>query len=244
MKKVYTVAQLIERLERLVNTHTVYATGAFGASIADFPDQCTRYSKNMFNAVYNEDIAAGKTKAYATSDAEVWKNKVITAAKTSPCFAFDCIGMVEAISAWEFSFDKKSVYGGSQYCSNGVDEWGTGSYGIITHCEGVSTDFSNIVPGELLWLNGHVGIYIGDGMEVECTTGWDDCVQKVECWNVKKTGKGRKWDKHGKMPWIDYTAVPVTKYSVEIGDYKTKAEAEKIQSALKVLGTDSKIVTK
>lgn len=34
------------------------------------------------------------------------------------------------------------------------------------------------------------------------------------------------------------------KYAVEIGEFKTKAEAEKIQAALKVLGTNSEIKTK
>ena len=191
MKKVYTVKQLIERLEKLVNTHTVYATGAFGASIADFPDQLKRYRDNTLKA-------CGATEA----------QKVVNAAKTSPCFAFDCIGMVEAISAWEFAWDKNSVYGGTKYKANGVDEWGASKYGMITHCEDVSTDFSKIVPGELLSLDGHVGIYIGNGMAVECTTAWNGNVQKVECWNVKKTGRGRKWDRHGKMPWIDYSEQP------------------------------------
>lgn len=197
MKKIYTAKQLIERLEKLTNTHTVYASGAFGASIADFPKQLERYRKNTL-ATCGE--AAAK--------------KVVSAAEFSPCFAFDCVGMVEAISAWEFAWDKNSVYGGSKYKANDVNEWGAGKYGIITHCEDVSTDFSKIVPGELLWIDGHVGIYIGDGIAVECTTAWTDEVQKTVVTNVRTGVAGehcRKWTKHGKMPWIDYSVQPEKK---------------------------------
>lgn len=213
------VNDFISKLNKALNSNTVYATGGFGASIGNYPSQLDRCYKNTLNK-------CGKTYA----------EKVKTAAKTKPCFAFDCVGLIKGI-LWGWDAKSDDIYGGANYESNGVPDAGAGSSGLISYCKDVSTDFSNIIAGEMLWLDGHVGVYVGDGMAIECTTGWDDKVQKVECWNVKKTGKGRKWTKHGKLPWIEYDS---QKYSVSINGL-TKLEAEEIQKALKVLGTDSVI---
>lgn len=76
---------------------------------------------------------------------------------------------------------------------------------IITKCSGVSTDFSKIEVGELLWTTGHVGVYIGDGLAVECTPSWKNCVQVTAC-NCTKSGYNRRdWKKHGKLPYVSYT---------------------------------------
>ena len=228
---------------KALGSNTVYATGAFGASIGNFSSQAQRYYKNMYNAVYKEDIAAGKSQDYAKKDAEVWGQKVLTAAKTKPCFAFDCVGLVKGI-LWGWDAKADDLYGGADYESNGVPDAGARSDGLISYCKDVTANFSNIVAGEMLWIDGHVGIYIGNGYAIECTTGWNDKVQKTVVTNIKKAGTGehgRKWTKHGKLPWVEYSVTPATTYSVVIGEYKTKAEAEKIQAALKVLGTMSTI---
>ena len=204
-----TISELLSKLDLMLEQTTVYATGAFGASIGNFPAQAKRYADNMYNAVYKEDINAGKTKAYAEQDAETWRQKVYATAKIKPSFAFDCVGVVKAC-AWSWEASPNSVYGGAVYESNGFGDWGSGSGSddIITHCTDVSTDFTKIIAGEMLWKNGHVGIYVGDGMAVECTTAWDNKVQRVECWNVKKTGRGTRWTKHGKLPFVNYGAQP------------------------------------
>lgn len=236
----------LSQCDKALKSHTVYATGAFGASIGDYPDQKTRYSTNMYNTVYKQDKADGYSEADAKKDAKAWAQKVVTAANNPPCWAFDCVGLVKGI-IWGWNAVEKHVYGGAVYKSNGLDDIGAGPDGLISKCTDVSTDFSKIVPGELLWLNGHVGIYVGDGMAIECTTAWDNNVQKVECWNVKKTGRGRAWTKHGKLStWVDYSSVPpvTNKFYVEIGPLNSSSEAISMQSALKTLGTASTIITK
>ena len=77
---------------------------------------------------------------------------------------------------------------------------------MITRCKGVSTNFGDIVPGELLWKTGHVGIYIGNGQAVECTPAWNNCVQITDVQNILATGDrpARTWTKHGRLPWITY----------------------------------------
>lgn len=199
----------------ILNLNTTYATGAFGASIGNFPSQLERYCKN------SPDLA--KT--------------IRERAANPPCFAFDCVGMVKGI-LWGFTGKADSVYGGAAYESNGVPDFGTG---IIDKCSDVSKDFSKIVPGELLWMSGHVGIYIGNGYAIECTSAWDAKVQKTSVTNIKKAGTGehgRKWTKHGKLPYVEYKS---QEYKVEIGPYTNLSDAQKLRDALHILGTEGKI---
>lgn len=184
------VSKFIEQLNKALNSHTVYGSGAFGASIGNFSSQLDRYYKNTLNK-------CGKTYA----------DKLKTEAKTKPCFTFDCCGLIKAI-LWDWDAVADDIYGGAKYESNGVPDTGAGSSGLIKYCTDVSTDFSKIAVGEMLWIDGHVGVYVGDGYAIECTTGWDDKVQKTVVTNIKKAGTGehgRKWTKHGKLPWVDYS---------------------------------------
>jgi hypothetical protein len=77
---------------------------------------------------------------------------------------------------------------------------------MINVCSGVSKDFSNIEVGEVVWMKGHIGVYIGDGLAVECTPKWENKVQITAVGNIgKKTGYNtRTWTKHGKLPYISY----------------------------------------
>lgn len=86
--------------------------------------------------------------------------------------------------------------------------------------------------GEAVWLDGHIGVYIGNGLAVECTPKWANKVQITAVGNIgRKSGyNNRTWVKHGKLPWIDYTvssngtALPkndtdiIRKYTVRKGD--------------------------
>ena len=80
-------------------------------------------------------------------------------------------------------------------------------------CTGVTTDFSNIEVGEILFHKDssgtydHVGIYIGNGLAVESTPIWDDGVQVTAVSNIgSKNGyNSRKWYSHGKLtPLLKY----------------------------------------
>ena len=51
---------------------------------------------------------------------------------------------------------------------------------------------------------GHIGVYIGNGLAVECTPKWDNCVQITAC-NRKVEGYNRRnWTKHGRLPYVTY----------------------------------------
>lgn len=175
-------SEFIQKAKLALDSKTTYATGAFGASIGNFPDQLERYVKNTPKL----------------------ENTIRARAANPPCFAFDCVCMVKGI-LWGWCADEDDVYGGATYKSNGVPDISVNS--IINKCIDVSTDFSKIQAGELLWMNGHVGIYIGNGYAIEATSDWAAKVQKSVVSNIKTAASGeykRTWTKHGKLPWVEY----------------------------------------
>ena len=64
-------------------------------------------------------------------------------------------------------------------------------------------------------MKGHIGIYIGNGLAVECTPAWKNKVQITAVGNIgKKTGYNtRTWTNHGKLNFIKYEKIPDTKPS-------------------------------
>lgn len=124
-------------------------------------------------------------------------------AASADTFGFDCVCMIKAL-LWGWNGDKTKSYGGATYTANGVPDIDADQ--MIQRCKGVSTNFSNIKVGEALWIQGHIGIYIGNGLAVECTPRWKDGVQITAVHNIgTKSGyNGRKWTKHGCLPWVTY----------------------------------------
>lgn len=164
----------------------------------------TIYMKGVFGAPVTESVIKEKTGQYpAWYTAE--RQKKFRSLIGKGYVAFDCICLVKGL-LWNWVGDLKKEYGGATYEANGVPDIGTEA--MIAVCKDVTTDFANIQVGELLWMQGHVGIYIGDGLAVECTTSWKNCVQITAVHNIgKKTGyNGRKWTKHGKLPYVSYPA--------------------------------------
>ena len=118
---------------------------------------------------------------------------------------FDCVILVKAI-LWGWNGNKNHPHGGAIYGSNGV--YDDGANEIINRCKNVSNDFKNISVGELLWMQGHVGVYIGNGQVIECTAAWD---KKVQYSSIGSNGERSRngirkgsWLKHGKLPYIEY----------------------------------------
>lgn len=122
---------------------------------------------------------------------------------TADTFGFDCVCLVKSL-LWGWNGDVNKNYGGASYKSNGVPDVAVD--GLLNVCSGVSDDFTSIAIGEYLWMKGHCGIYVGNGLAVECTPIWADGVQITAVHNIgTKAGyKGRKWAKHGKLPYVTY----------------------------------------
>jgi len=115
---------------------------------------------------------------------------------------FDCVGLIKGVM-WGFP--------NMVYKSNGVPD--VSDQGMWDMCNEKSEDFSNIKPGELLWMKGHVGVYIGEGKGIECTTSWDNKVQITAVSNINAINglHSRKWTGHGKLPFIDYSEITFEK---------------------------------
>ncbi len=58
------------------------------------------------------------------------------------------------------------IYGSNKVHDDSADT-------IINRCKEVSSNFQKIQAGELLLMNGHIGIYIGNGEVIECTAAWE-----------------------------------------------------------------------
>ena len=170
------------------NYKTLYVMGCFGA-----PLNAKNKQRYTHNNAYNMQAS---------------RNKMINSA-TADTFGFDCVCFIKGL-LWGWNGNKNHIYGGAEYCSNKVPDIST--EGLIGVCHDVSTDFSNISVGEVVWLQGHVGLYVGNGLVVECTPAWKNCVQITALANIgTKAGyNSRRWAKHGKMPYIDYKNVTPT----------------------------------
>lgn len=202
--------EFIDKLTKVVKEYkTVYMWGTFGSAVKEsliqdkavqYPEWYTEQRQYLFRKLLG--------KGY---------------------FAFDCVGLIKG-TLWGWSGDKIKANGGATYISNGVVD--TSANGMLKLLYDVSADFKNILMGEAVWMEGHIGIYIGEGKVIECTPIWENGCQITTCLNMKKNGidglKGRKWTKHGKLPWVEYevekpTVKPTQKvvlktYTVKLGD--------------------------
>lgn len=197
MSKVMTSTEFVAKLKDIAtNYKTLYVMGCFGA-----PMNATNKARYRNNNDYNRQPA---------------RQAMIDAA-TADTFGFDCVCLIKGV-LWGWDGNKNAVYGGATYASNGVPDIGADT--MITKCAGVSTDFSKIEVGEAVWKSGHIGVYIGDGLAVECTPAWKNKVQITAVANIgAKSGyNSRTWTKHGKLPYIDYT-----KQEIKFSDVKKDA---------------------
>lgn len=184
MSKVMTNTAFVEKLKDIAtNYKTLYVMGCFGA-----PMNATNKARYKNNNAYNRQPARQAMIEKATADT----------------FGFDCVCLIKGV-LWGWNGNQNAVYGGATYDSNGVPDIGANT--MITKCSGVSTDFSKVEIGEAVWKEGHIGVYIGDGLAVECTPAWKNKVQITAVANMgQKSGyNARTWTKHGKLPYIDYT---------------------------------------
>lgn len=181
MTKIMKASEFIAKITDVAENHkTLYVMGCFGAPMTTANKK--RYTKNH---------------EYNTKASRV---KMINAA-SADTFGFDCVNLIKGI-LWGWVGDKTKTYGGAKYDPKKVAD--TNADGMIKLCSDVSTDFSDIIPGEAVWTNGHIGVYIGDGLVVEATPAWKNCVQITACNNPKAGHNTRKWKKHGKLPYLDY----------------------------------------
>lgn len=174
--------EFVQKLKNVTKHKTLYIMGCFGA-----PMNAKNKQRYCTNHSYNQKSA---------------RTKMIQAA-SADTFGFDCVGLIKGI-LWGWKANQIATYGGAVYASNNVPDIGADS--MITKCSDVSTKFDNIEIGEAVWMKGHIGVYIGDGLVIECTPSWENCVQITACNRTIKGYKRRNWTKHGKLPYLEYVS--------------------------------------
>lgn len=163
----------------------------------------TLYVRGCFGAPLNSSNKKRYTNNHTYNKEEDRAQKILSASQDT--FGFDCVCFIKGL-LWGWEGDAGHVYGGAKYQANGVPDITADS--MMKVCKEVSEDFSAIAVGEAVWIPGHIGIYVGDGMAVECTHRWFDGVQLTAVHNIAPIPgmNGRSWQKHGKLPWISYDA--------------------------------------
>lgn len=184
--KIMTSEKFVKKIKDVADNYkTVYANGMFGQPITKSAvEQKAKQLPKWYGKNNNkENILSLVGKGY---------------------FGFDCVCLIKGV-LWGWNGDASKTYGGAVYESNGVPDISENE--MIRRCNGVSTNFGNIVAGEVVWNDGHIGVYVGDGKVVECTPRWENGVQYTNLANLGYNGgNSRFWTKHGKLPYIDYTA--------------------------------------
>jgi glucan-binding YG repeat protein len=124
---------------------------------------------------------------------------------------FDCWNLGKAIiwSKGAIVNNYTVGYHASMDTSCGLGDWD--GLTIVKEAPNCSTDFSNLVPGEWLYMENHTGYYVGNGQVIECTTGWNVwgiTISQIDSYgNRSRNGVYRgKWEYHGMVPWLDYSA--------------------------------------
>lgn len=181
--------EFIAKLKDIASIATVYMWGTFGSPVTEarIQEKARQYPR------------------YYTAS----KQKQLRGLIGKGVYAFDCVGLIKGI-LWGWRADPNPLgHGGAKYQSNGLQDIDANA--MINRCSEVSTDFSKIVPGAAVWIQGHIGIYIGEGRVIEATPSWADGVQTTACLNIGPIAglQGRRWTKHGKLPWVEYVPEPV-----------------------------------
>lgn len=178
-----TARELVRRCVDVAEHYrTLYVMGCFGAPM-------TAANKKRYTQNHEYNKAAART-------------RMIHAA-TADTFGFDCVNLIKGV-LWGWDGDLSAQYGGAKYGSNGVPD--VSADGMIRLCKGVTGDFRDIVPGAAVWLPGHIGLYIGEGLAVECTPKWANGVQITAVGNMGNQAgyNTRIWKKWGVLPYVRY----------------------------------------
>lgn len=193
------------------NYKTLYIMGCFGAPMTD-------YNKKRYINHHSYNMQPSRTMMINAASADT--------------FGFDCVCLIKGV-LWGWNGDKNDIYGGANYAVNGVPDIDCDE--MFARCSDKSANFSDIEVGEAVWMDGHIGVYIGDGLAVECSPKWANDVQITACNRDVRGYNRRNWTKHGKLPYITYVKNTTTKETegvcnVEIKILKKGAKGDSVKA--------------
>ncbi|HJI69665.1 MAG TPA: hypothetical protein OIM14_05180 [Oscillospiraceae bacterium] len=132
----------------------------------------------------------------------------------------DCVGLIKGY-LWSDSTTAAPKYNAAQDVS---------ANGMLSKC----TEHGNInkmpeIPGVLVFMDGHVGVYEGNGYVIECTV---SCGGGV----VRTALKSRHWVHWGKCPWISYNSTTAAQKPSESTSKPTSGV--KVGDKVRITGTN------
>lgn len=147
----------------------------------------------------------------------------------------DCVGLIKGY-LWSDTTTSTPKYNSSQDVS---------ANGMLARCkENGGIGSMPDVPGILVFMDGHVGVYIGGGFVIEA---------RGHQYGVVKTAlKSRPWKWWGKCPWIDYSNNPAAETEPKQEENAPKTVGVKCKkvrlkagtwNVRKLPSTDSTVVT-
>lgn len=158
----------------------------------------THYAKGTFGQQATDVFINQKAKQYPSwyTPAKVAELKALDD-KTR---LYDCIGLYKG-ELW------RNASGTLIYTSNGVPD--KNETDMFNLCSDKSTNFENCIPGEAVWMQGHIGFVI-DGAKklvIECTNAFTQNVCITTYDKNNKEYPYRAWTKHGKLPHLTYVTI-------------------------------------
>lgn len=191
--------------------------------------QKTIYAWGMFGCPIKREIVSGKAVQYPSwyTESKVKNLFEPLYGRNPPAWGFDCVGLIKGV-LWGWN------NGVAVYASNNVPDISADT--MINKCSNVSSNFNNIAVGEYLWMKGHCGIYIGNGLAVESSPKWKNGVQ-VTAVNCSKAGYNtRYWTKHGRLPYIIYNEKAVANtVTIEMTVLKKGSKGEQVKTLQRLL---------
>lgn len=151
------------------------------------------YLYGSFGQTLSEAFITQKAKQYAynISRQSIYK-KCLESAGTE--FAFDCVGLIKAY-LW-------GGHGNLKYNAK-QDKSANGMYNAAKKKGKINTIPE--IPGILVHMSGHIGIYIGNGYVIECTPNKTYAKQDHKGGGICKTKLStRKWKNWCECPYITY----------------------------------------
>lgn len=173
---VITNQEFVEKLTDIArNTPTKYMWGTFGSLINGnlIRQKVAQYPNNYSNERQNA--------LYSLAGKNVW--------------AFDCIGLIKGV-LWGWKGEPSLNYGGAVYASGGVPD--VTADGMFRLCRDIGEVREDLLPGTVLSVPGHIGVYAGDRKVIEATLGRRG--DGVVISDLSDVG----WRQSGTLPWLDY----------------------------------------